>query len=270
MRSSPPIGLPGLKNAGNTCFANVVVRLFLSSPDFELAAATTPHFPNCARRTRDGKAAPECLMCQLELLRAEMARAEAPVVPRGVLDQRLAIGPGFPVGEEADAVAFFQALVEKLHASDPRSSPICQGSGESVVTCLDCGTTSTTWQPCVNIELNVRGVYVPAVSYRSSFYNAAFEVAGSAATTTVEEALKASAEDQEIKCVRHGLFNAESRCLRRRRTNAPVPGFLTRAPHCRYKCAVCKKPVLATKRNTMLGVPALLVMSVEVRPSGWF
>jgi ubiquitin C-terminal hydrolase len=174
MDPSPPVGLRGLGNVGNTCFMNVVVRLLLSSPDFEQMVAATPHLPNCARRRRGrrrsaGEAAPECLMCQLELLRAAMRSSEEPITPHGILCQRLAIGRSFIAGAQADAVEFYQALVDKLQAclpvsasiqlpSDPRPTPICQGIVQSVVTCLECGTTTTKPQHCMNIELKVGGV----------------------------------------------------------------------------------------------------------------
>jgi hypothetical protein len=46
----------------------------------------------------------------------------------------------------------------------------------------------------------------PCGSYRSSFYHAVFEIAGSAAITTVEEALEVSAGLDAITCVHHVLL----------------------------------------------------------------
>ncbi|KAJ2685917.1 hypothetical protein GGH99_003624 [Coemansia sp. RSA 1285] len=164
-RTVRPIG-PGLGNLGNTCFLNSVLQCLTYTPPFAEYLLSREHSNSC--RVGDN-----CILCRFEghVTRALSKREGSSISPKSIVGRLKIVAKHMRVGRQEDAHEFLRLLVESfqrslMHGIDPKIDQRIQettlahhifgGYLQSQVHCTHCGYDSNTFEPALDISLDIQ------------------------------------------------------------------------------------------------------------------
>ncbi|KAJ2365793.1 hypothetical protein H4S01_003053 [Coemansia sp. RSA 2610] len=163
-RTVRPIG-PGLANLGNTCFLNSVLQCLTYTPPLAEHMLAREHSGSC-------RAGDNCMLCRFEahVARALSKRDSATIAPKAIVGRLRSVAKHMRVGRQEDAHEFLRLLVEAFQRSllagidakiDRRiqettlAHRIFGGYLQSQVSCSRCGHDSNTFDPLLDISLDI-------------------------------------------------------------------------------------------------------------------
>ncbi|KAJ2610849.1 hypothetical protein H4S08_003432 [Coemansia sp. RSA 1365] len=161
-----PIG-PGLSNLGNTCFLNSVLQCLTYTPPLAEHMLTREHSAGC----RVGES---CMLCRFEahVVRALSKREGSSISPKAIVGRLKIVAKHMRVGRQEDAHEFLRLLVDAFQRSlltgiDPKvdrrvqettlAHQVFGGYLQSQVSCGRCGYDSNTFDPLLDISLDIQG-----------------------------------------------------------------------------------------------------------------
>ncbi|KAJ1332130.1 hypothetical protein BSLG_008949 [Batrachochytrium salamandrivorans] len=149
---------PGLVNLGNTCFLNSVLQCLTYTPPLAESLLLGLHSPSCRIKSF-------CAMCAMEMhiKRCFKSGSSKPIQPRLFVENLRRISRSMRVGRQEDAHEFTRFLIEGLQKSEGSKKPegtltyeIFSGKLQSQIKCLKCKTTSDTFDPLLDISLDIK------------------------------------------------------------------------------------------------------------------
>ncbi|KAJ2900461.1 hypothetical protein IWW38_000514 [Coemansia aciculifera] len=175
-RTVRPIG-PGLHNLGNTCFLNAVLQCLTYTAPLAEYLLTREHSSSC-------RAGDSCILCKFEshVGRALSKRENSSISPKSIVGRLKLIAKHMRVGRQEDAHEFLRLLIESfqrslLHGIDPKLDRRVQettlmhhvfgGYSQSQVKCSRCNHESNTFEPLLDLSLDIQGGSTIAKALRS-------------------------------------------------------------------------------------------------------
>ncbi|KAF9327578.1 hypothetical protein BG006_009148 [Podila minutissima] len=161
-----PIG-PGLDNLGNTCFLNSVLQCLTYTPPLANFLLSNQHSNSCKTNNF-------CMMCLLERHVSQCFdhSMNESISPKVIVGRLKNIGKQFTVGRQEDSHEFVRCLIDSLQKSslvgfdsklDNRIKEttiihqIFGGYFQSQVKCTVCEQESNTFEPFLDISLDIKG-----------------------------------------------------------------------------------------------------------------
>lgn len=157
------VSMRGLINMGNTCFMGSALQVLLHCDalvDFFLSSAHTPS--ECGKK-RTG-ALPVCLACEFDMLfNQNYSGAMQPFAPHQFLHALWRSSKHLSGYEQQDAHEFLISTLNQLHTDLGGTHFACKcpvhtaftGVLQSDVTCLNCGTVNASFDPFLDISLDI-------------------------------------------------------------------------------------------------------------------
>ena len=150
----------GLRNLGNTCFANSVLQTLTHSQVFVDAVRASSHRDFCEENA-DG----DCFLCVMEK-HIVLARNlnNIPLAPQAVVDCFPKISPSLIQGNQEDAHEFLRGAIDAMQKSIPQNDPdrfqeypfsLFAGGLQSCVRCTSCKKSSIRIDPIEDLQLNI-------------------------------------------------------------------------------------------------------------------
>ncbi|GMI89202.1 ubiquitin-specific protease 22 [Hibiscus trionum] len=169
-----PWGLRGLNNLGNTCFMNSILQALLHTPPFRNYFLSDRHNRYYCQQKNSAingtKNSRLCLACDMDaIFSAVFSGDRIPYSPAKFLYSWWQHAANLASYEQQDAHEFFISMLDGIHekvkdkrkSRSPGSGDCCiahrvfSGILRSDVMCMACGFTSTTYDPCVDISLDL-------------------------------------------------------------------------------------------------------------------
>lgn len=165
----------GLRNCGNTCYMNSVLQALTHSSAIANDAVTDRHISTCVRK----KASMFCGYCQLmtHVKAALTSRGRSDIAPEPILRQLKLISKNMRFGRQEDSHEFLRQLIDScvtgelppqltsnpkgpivpaLSRSTTMMGQLFSGYLQSQVTCGSCGNVSRTFDPYMDISLEIQ------------------------------------------------------------------------------------------------------------------
>jgi len=155
----------GLRNLGNTCFLNSVLQCLTYTPPLTNILLASEHGRKCKNQQF-------CMMCELEKhVAMALGSGKGSVVPRSIASRIKNIAKHMRIGRQEDAHEFLRFVIEGLQNSVLRGYEkldnriketnmiyqIFGGYLRSQVKCLECKYNSNTYDPCLDLSLDIKG-----------------------------------------------------------------------------------------------------------------
>lgn len=155
-----PYGIgAGLQNPGNACYMNAALQCLTYTPPLANYLLSQEHSRTCQRRSE------LCTLCALESHFIWALHS-----PGHVIQPCQALAAGFHRNRQEDAHEFLLFALDALRAAglpglncqlapsedQPLSHQLAGGHWRSRVTCLQCQGTSDTWDPYLDIVLDIQ------------------------------------------------------------------------------------------------------------------
>ncbi|KAJ2451152.1 hypothetical protein EV183_003785 [Coemansia sp. RSA 2336] len=163
-RSIRPIG-PGLNNLGNTCFLNSVLQCLTYTAPLAEYMLEREHSDSC-------RAGDNCMLCKFEshVGRALSKRESTSISPKAIVGRLKLVAKHMRIGRQEDAHEFLRLFIDAFQRSlltgvDPKvdrriqettlTHQIFGGYLQSQVSCSRCGYDSNTFDPLLDISLDI-------------------------------------------------------------------------------------------------------------------
>ncbi|KAF8672006.1 hypothetical protein HU200_049802 [Digitaria exilis] len=156
----------GLSNMGNTCFLNATLQCITHTVPLFLKLCSTDHSIPCSYN-KDGF----CSFCALkEHVDESIRRSGSVIKPAKFRDNLRKLSSDFRPGQQEDAHEFLRCLLDNLHKCtlDPMSKgkgssfdeeslvkDIFGGQLKSQLSCCECGHSSETFEPFLDLSLEI-------------------------------------------------------------------------------------------------------------------
>ncbi|KAL5666176.1 hypothetical protein ACJX0J_026284, partial [Zea mays] len=165
-RRQPKCVGAGLSNMGNTCFLNATLQCITHTVPLFLKLCSNDHFTPCSYN-EDGF----CSFCALkEHVDESIRRSGSVIAPTKFRDSLRKLSLDFTPGQQEDAHEFLRCLLDNLHECtlDPKSKSkgssfeeesivkeIFGGQLKSHLSCCECGHSSETFEPFLDLSLEI-------------------------------------------------------------------------------------------------------------------
>ncbi|XP_058191335.1 ubiquitin carboxyl-terminal hydrolase 20-like [Rhododendron vialii] len=158
----------GLANLGNTCFLNAILQCFTHTVPLVQGLKSSDHPSPCDRETEGF-----CVLCALRsLIELSLTSKGSIVSPWRLFDNLNYISSDFRRFQQEDAHEFLQCLLDRLESccTYSKTRDTCSSEDENLVKrvfggrlisklqCCNCGHCSDTYEPLIDLSLEIENV----------------------------------------------------------------------------------------------------------------